>query len=278
MVELRPNHAKSHFNRGVTLSELRRNEEALESIDRAIALDPELGRAHSQRGLLLLRLERFEEAVEAYEVAIARLPDDQQSQHNHSYALAALGRAEEALASAERAHALDPNDGRPYHVRGQALDQLGRHEEAIVALERAMELGCVTPFALRVVAWHYAAALDPAERDPERAVPLATRATELEPGNWGHWLTLGLALYRAGKWQESLEALQKSVKVHGRPTAEAKLLLAMAHTRLGHPEAIARSHYDPVAAWMDEKRPDLELLWSLLAEAEEVLGIEKIDR
>ena len=41
---------------------------------------------------------------------------------------------------------------------------------------------------------------------------------------------------------------------------------------------VGRSHYDPVAAWMDEKRPDLELLWALLAEAEEVLGIEKTDR
>ena len=43
-----------HYNRGVALGELTRFEEALQSYDRAIQLEPDFAEAYSNRGIALV--------------------------------------------------------------------------------------------------------------------------------------------------------------------------------------------------------------------------------
>ena len=58
-----PNFAEALFNRGWTLHELKRLEEALASYDRALTVRPDLAEALYNRGLTLHELKRFEEAL-----------------------------------------------------------------------------------------------------------------------------------------------------------------------------------------------------------------------
>src|SRR5262249_24118603 len=50
---------------------------------------------------------------------------------------------------------------------------------------------------------------DPVRRDPDRAVSLAREAVELEPRQPVAWNTLGIALYRAGRWKDAIEKLER---------------------------------------------------------------------
>ena len=68
---LQPDYAEALSNRGNTLRELKRFEEALASYDRALAAQPDHAQALSNRGNILRELDRFEEAWRA---TIARLP------------------------------------------------------------------------------------------------------------------------------------------------------------------------------------------------------------
>jgi Tfp pilus assembly protein PilF len=91
--------------------------------------------------------------------------------------------------------------------------------------------------------------------------------------NAAFWRTLGIAYYRADEPAKALEALARSTDLGGdHPTAS--LFTAMAHVRLGHPKALARSYYERVRSWMEEQVADDKRGRRLLAEAREVLGIE----
>jgi tetratricopeptide (TPR) repeat protein len=63
------------MNRGVTLNELNRYEEALASYDKAISLKPDYHEAWMNRGVSFSKLNRYEEALVAYDKAISIEPD-----------------------------------------------------------------------------------------------------------------------------------------------------------------------------------------------------------
>jgi len=80
--------------------------------------------------------------------------------------------------------------------------------------------------------------------DYQKALNIARAAVRLEPGNAFYLNTLGVALYRAGEFEEAIETLGKADELNrnsggGGPLyhpATDFLFLAMAHFQLGHSE------------------------------------------
>ncbi|GHO98645.1 hypothetical protein KSF_086930 [Reticulibacter mediterranei] len=128
------------INRGCSLAELGRLEEALLTFEQAIYLDFNDATAYYYAGHALRDLERFKEALLAYEQAIRLDPNDPRAYFSKGGVLERLGRAEEALLAYEQAIRLDPNDPRVYYNKGGVLGQLGKAEEALLALEQAIRL------------------------------------------------------------------------------------------------------------------------------------------
>ena len=62
------------YNRGIVLGELGQDEAALESYDRAIAIKPDYAVAYANRGNLLLKCRNYEDALASYDQAIAIFP------------------------------------------------------------------------------------------------------------------------------------------------------------------------------------------------------------
>ncbi|WP_159788086.1 CHAT domain-containing protein [Sodalinema gerasimenkoae] len=137
---LNPNLYQAWGNRGNALSKLGRYEEALESCDRALALNPKDDVAWLNRGAALGHLGRYEEALESYDRALALNSKFDWAWHNRGIALGHLGRYEEALESCDRALALNPNDDKAWHNRGNTLNNLGRYEKALESCDRALSL------------------------------------------------------------------------------------------------------------------------------------------
>ena len=63
------------YNRGRSLQELKRFDEALASYDKALALKPDYADAFNNRGLALQELRRFDEALLSFERALTVKPD-----------------------------------------------------------------------------------------------------------------------------------------------------------------------------------------------------------
>jgi serine/threonine protein kinase/WD40 repeat protein/Flp pilus assembly protein TadD len=92
------------------------------------------------------------------------------------------------------------------------------------------------------LAWNLAAGPE-ALRDPARALPLAEKAVKLRPGDWGYHNTLGVTLYRLGRYKDAVAALETSLQHQEKQfTAFDLYFLAMCHHRLGE-EGRAKEEY-----------------------------------
>ena len=130
--------AEAHSTRGAVLNALGRFEEALASLDRALALQPKFPEALYNRGIALEGLKRFDEALASYDRALVLQPNLVQALSNRGGTLSALKRFDEALASCDRALALQPNLAQALSNRGAALDGLKQLDEAIASYDRAI--------------------------------------------------------------------------------------------------------------------------------------------
>ena len=90
------------------------------------------------RGLVLGNLGRHEEALESFDRAIELDPNDALAWLSRGAALGNLGRHQEALESFDKAIELDPNNALAWFNRGRALYALGRHQEALDLLFKAL--------------------------------------------------------------------------------------------------------------------------------------------
>jgi tetratricopeptide (TPR) repeat protein len=194
-----------------------------------------------------------------------------------------LLRAYEAAGSFTRAVDLEPRHPAAWVQRGEALAELGQWHKAGADFSRAVALkaegvtfhywlalarlgardldgyrracgACLhrfgraeKPEVAHWVAW--AAVLAPdAVKDPGRVVKRAEVALRSDPRNGWYATTLGAALYRAGRLDDSVRRLEEAsaawekapTKPTGYSPAYAWFFLATAHRRLGHGGAARR--------------------------------------
>jgi eukaryotic-like serine/threonine-protein kinase len=205
-----------------------------------------------------------------------------------------LGEYEEAVAHTQHAVQLDPGDAVARNNLGFSLGRLGRHVESEEAYREALRLQPrnqtfhsnlilvlletnrldeaaeqwedLQPNTYNDLAWYLANASDTDVRRPAIAVELARKAIELVPQEGDYWNTLGAALYRSGEFQESIEALTKSVELGHGDIGLDYFFLAMAHWQLDHRDD-AGHWYDKGVVWMDKNKPDKEHLMVFRDEA-----------
>ena len=137
---LRPGDPNGLQSRGNALLALGRPQEALVCFDEVLARNPRHGEARLNRGSALAGLGRTAPALADFDAALALMPGHPAALYNRGNALAALGRYDEALAAFDRAIAAAPGHGNAWNNRGRALQALDRHAEAIASFDKAIEL------------------------------------------------------------------------------------------------------------------------------------------
>ncbi len=83
---------------------------------------------------------------------------------------------------------------------------------------------------------------------------------------------MGVAYYRAGKWQAAIKALTRSMELRNGGDSFDWFFLAMTHEKEGRKDE-ARKWYDQAARWMDKNQSKNEELNRIRAEAAALLGI-----
>ncbi len=148
-----PRSAKAQGNLASVLLGLDRNEEARESLERALAILPSSAESRGNLGLALLRLKRPTEAARELEKALVSLPDDANARVNLSKAKMMLGDRSGAKTEIERAIAKHPSSADAVRMLGTIELAEGRWEEAAAALERTLSLGHRKEAVYRELAW-----------------------------------------------------------------------------------------------------------------------------
>lgn len=210
-IETDPQSVMAHQSRGVALHQLGRFQEALDAFDAAIAIDARFVMAHQNRGVVLHRLGRFEEALNAYDAAIAIDARSAGAHQGRGSALDALGRLQEALDAYDRTLALDPRCANAHLNRGATLHRLGRFEDALHATDWALRLDPQSAMAHRNRGY----ALEVLGRFQE-ALQAHDQGLEIEPGSDRGHHARGVVLYRLGRFQEALDATDRALALDPR--------------------------------------------------------------
>ena len=131
---------EAYCNQGFALAALQRPEEALQSYERAIALNPEFAEAHANRGNVLRDRQRPEEALQSYERAIALKPEFAMAHNSRGTVLKELGERDQALASYTQAIALFPNYAEAHYNKALLLHESLQLEPALAHYDQALAL------------------------------------------------------------------------------------------------------------------------------------------
>jgi polyferredoxin/tetratricopeptide (TPR) repeat protein len=132
--------ALSLYYRGAILNRLGRHEEALVSLDQALAERPDLVLASEEKGEALWRLGRREEAVTAWKSAVASNPGLVLSNNMLAGAAWSLGKPETAIPLERRADRATPADPFFHWMVGLRLQGVGMAGLAEKHFRRALEL------------------------------------------------------------------------------------------------------------------------------------------
>ena len=200
--------ARALFNKGVTLGELGKYEEALRAFDKAIELKPDYPLAWYNKGLTLGELGKYEEALRAYDKAIELKPDYPLAWFSKGYALGELGKHEEELRAYDKAIELKPDDPDAWFNKGVALGELGKYEEALRAFDKAIELKRDDP-----PAWNNKGIALGELGKYEEALRAYDKGIELKPDYPPAWYNKGIALGKLGKHEEALRAYDKAIEL-----------------------------------------------------------------
>jgi serine/threonine protein kinase/tetratricopeptide (TPR) repeat protein len=134
---------------------------------------------------------------------------------------------------------------------GWLLWEAGRFQEAKDAFQDSLSAWrqCLAaepqnPTARHLLARFLADCPDTTIRNVAEAVQLAETAVKQGgPSRGEAWITLGLAHYRAGQWQATLQALEKAANVDPEEACLRDFLQALAHRQL-RDSALAQQSYD----------------------------------
>ena len=270
-IRIQPDHAYAHSNLGLALLAQGKVDEAIVELREATRLKPDF--AHANLGNALRRQGKVDEAIAEYREAIRLDPDDHIGHYNLGDILRSQGKLDEAIAEYREAIRLRPDYAYAHSNLGLALLAQGKVDEAIAAHREALRHNSDPNFhnIPNNLAWALALAPDRPPRDYDEAAALARKAIDLEPKEGISYNTLALAEYRRGRWDDAIDAAERSIKLIKGVDASNWFFLAMAHARKGASDK-ATTWFDKAVGWTKEKAPKDPELLRFWAEAAKLLG------
>ncbi|MEW6314587.1 MAG: tetratricopeptide repeat protein [Pseudomonadota bacterium] len=195
VAHLKPKHAEALAHLGGAYNALGRHDEAMDCMERALALAPHLHEWRMPLASLLCRASRFPEAITQLTAMLKSAPDHAGAHHFLAKIYLTLHQNEPAVQHFQRTLALGNATPAVCNSLGNALSNLGRYTEALDAYQRAVQLA-------------------PANDD----------------NYFGAWIGIGNAKLSQGYYADAADAYQKAID-HDNPEislrAHTNLLLAL---------------------------------------------------
>lgn len=212
-LEVNPRYEKAWFNKGASLFALGRNDEAMHCNEKALEIDPRLVQAWVNRGVSLSGSGRKDEAIRCYDRALKINPADEDALLNKGLALHALGRYDEAVHHYDRALGINPHCIRAWSYKGITMSLLGKADESLRCCSRAIGM---KPNDGEL--WYNKGlALSTLGRDAE-ALECYDRALEINPGYAAAWAFKGQSMSTLGNDRDAIDCYDRALELNPRFT------------------------------------------------------------
>jgi hypothetical protein len=113
---------------------------ALDSVNKALNIDPTNKGALNLKGNILIGLGKFDEAITAFDKILSRNDRNKAAWKGKGYAFFRLGRYKDAVNCYDEVLRIDDSDAEALHYKALALSQLGEGTEATKLQERAVSI------------------------------------------------------------------------------------------------------------------------------------------
>lgn len=198
-----PSFAEAHLNLGLVLEEQGKHEQAIASLQKALALKPRLRGANLFLGLAEFRLNRTADAIVALKKETAAYPKDAGAWMWLGVALLGNNDPDDAAEALDHAAKLDPKNVDILYHRGQA--------HLLVSKESYVEMFKADPKSWRV---HQVLAQTSAEAERhEEAIVEYLEAIKLAPTQPGLHEELGTQYRSLGKMDEADSAFRRELEL-----------------------------------------------------------------
>jgi tetratricopeptide (TPR) repeat protein len=206
-----PQYTSAWNNKGTALADLGRHEEALGCYNKALTIDPRYAVAWNSKGIALAALARGKEALECFDKGLEIDPRYRTAWNSKGTVLAALGRREEALGCFDQALAVDPRYAAAWYNKGNAHAALGRREKAIACYDEAL---AIHPRYAK--AWYNKGLAFAALTRLEEALGSFNQALAMDPRNGAAWYDKGVTLAALGRGEEALRCYDQALAIDPR--------------------------------------------------------------
>lgn len=180
---------------------------ALEALEASAELVKWSADVSCKLGTALLKSEKPDDALRCFDRAIQSEPGHWEAWCARGSALAARGDIDQAIKSFDRAMGAEPDATAPMAGKAAALMVQGRPDEALELIDDALTFAASPElFAMKSFALLESDDLDGAIEAADAGLKLDGRSAEL-------WNLRGLALMRAGKTADALEAFEEAVAI-----------------------------------------------------------------
>lgn len=202
-----PDNPELWAGQGRILGQLDRLDEALDSVDRALELNPNSASIWQKQGGLLVRLQRFYDARDAFDRAIELDPNSAAAWYDLASLLSTgLLRYDSGVAAYDRAIELQPEFAAAWRDRGIAQTLLGRYQAALDSFDRALE---IDPQDYKT--WARRGVVFNELRRYDEAIESFDRAVELETDDAFVWVSRGIALESLERYEEALDSYERAI-------------------------------------------------------------------
>ena len=226
-ISIDPSAAVYHASHGVILAAMGQADQAIDAYRQAIRLDPNLAGAHTNLGNLLKDKGQWQEATAEYRAALSLRPDHPPTLHNLGLALKHDQKLPEAIETFRRVVELQPQMIDSRLQLGECLREAQRVDEAMAEICRALAMNPQSAAAHTSLGL----ALQDCHRLDEAIVEYR-RAITLDPKYTTPYTNLGVALEAKRQSAEAVEILRKALDLE--PEAPAiHLNLGNSLTSLG---------------------------------------------
>lgn len=171
------------------------------------------------KGLSLKNLGRLDEAIASYDKAIELKPSNKTASvalSNKGNCLHLLGKLEDSLVCYAEALKLDPKNEKAWCNKGYVLQQQGKSQEALACYDRSIEIS--PDFA---IAWNNKAFSYLSLSDYKKVVECADMAIRYSPGEDAAWVNKGAGLYAQNLNKEALVCYKQALEINPRQDVAA---------------------------------------------------------
>jgi tetratricopeptide (TPR) repeat protein len=196
-------------NKGFSLNNIGRLEEAMDCLNKAIQIDPKLEIAWCNKGLVLINSGLHNEAIDVLLKAIDINPSYTSSWCNLGLAYDKLGEARSAVQAYQKATQIDLNSYIAFYNLGNCFYKINAFEQATKYYDLVLEI-----FPLYAPAWSNKGKTLWKLRRYNEALECIDKALEINPMSFYAWYNKGLCYQEINDHQKSLYCFDKAIALN----------------------------------------------------------------